>query len=98
MSLAGEALYAASKGAVETLTRVMARELAEFGITCNAVGPAPIETDLLRGVPAEKIDRIVQALAIHRLGTMEDVANIVDFFVKPGSGYVTGQVIYMGGP
>lgn len=97
MNLAGEALYAASKGAVETLTRVLAREYGGLGITCNAVGPTPIETDLIRGVPKEKISEIVQNLAIRRLGTMEDVANVVDFFIRPESGYITGQVIYLGG-
>jgi len=49
MRLAGEAAYAASKAAVETLTRILAHELGELGITCNAVGPTPIETDLIRG-------------------------------------------------
>lgn len=97
MNLAGEALYAASKGAVETLTRVLAREYADLGITCNAVGPTPIDTDLIRAVPKEKIEKIVEALAIRRLGTMEDVANVVDFFIRPESSFITGQVIYLGG-
>lgn len=97
MRLAGEAAYAASKAAVETLTRILARELGELGITCNAVGPTPIETDLIRGVPKKKIDEIVAALAVKRLGRFEDVANVVDFFVRPESGYVTGQVVYLGG-
>ncbi len=97
MHLEGEAIYAASKSAVVTFTQIIARELAEFGITCNVVGPAPIETDLIRGVPAEKIDRIVNNLAIKRLGRFEDIANVIDFFIKPESDYITGQVIYLGG-
>ena len=97
MRLAGEAAYAASKAAVEMLTRILAHELGELGITCNAVGPTPIETDLIRGVPKKKIDEIVAALAVKRLGRFEDVANVVDFFVRPESGYVTGQVVYLGG-
>lgn len=97
LQLEGEAVYAASKGAVEVLTRILARELGPLGITCNAVGPTPIETDLIRGVPREKLDRIVDRLAIKRLGRFEDVANVVDFFLRPESGYVTGQVIYLGG-
>ena len=72
-------------------------ELAEFGITCNVVGPTPVKTDLIRSVPADKIDRIVNSLAIKRLGSLEDIANVIDFFVKPESDYVTGQVIYLGG-
>lgn len=51
LSLAGEAAYVTSKGAVEALTRVSSRELADFGITVNAIGPSPIDTDLIRGVP-----------------------------------------------
>jgi 3-oxoacyl-[acyl-carrier protein] reductase len=97
LHLEGEAIYAASKSAVATFTQVIARELAGFGITCNVVGPAPVETDLIRGVPAEKIESLVQSLVIKRLGSFEDVVNVVDFFVRPESGAVTGQIIYLGG-
>lgn len=97
MRIEGEAIYAASKSAVVTFTQILAREVAEFGITCNVVGPTPIDTDLIRGVPREKIDAITNSLAIKRLGRFEDVANVVDFFVRPESDYVTGQAIYLGG-
>ncbi len=97
LNLEGEAMYAASKAAVETLTRVLARELAPLGITCNAVGPTPIETDLVRNVPREKIDRLLSLQAMPRLGTPEDVANVIDFFLRPESDFVTGQVLYLGG-
>lgn len=97
MLVEGEAVYAASKSAVETLTRILARELARFGITCNAVGPTPVETDLIRAVPERKIDALVKNLAIKRLGQFRDVANVIDFFVKGESDFITGQVIYLGG-
>jgi 3-oxoacyl-[acyl-carrier protein] reductase len=97
MRLQGEAIYASSKSAVTTFTQILARELAEFGITCNVVAPTPIETDLIRGIPNEKIHNLVQDLAIKRLGRFEDVANVIDFFVRPNSDYITGQVIYLGG-
>ncbi len=97
LRLEGEALYAAAKSAVEMLTRVLAREFAPFGITVNAIGPTPIETDLIRGVPREKLTQIIDTLAIRRFGTFADVANVIDFFVNPASDYITGQVIYLGG-
>jgi 3-oxoacyl-[acyl-carrier protein] reductase len=97
LDLEGEAVYVASKAAVEALTRVLAREFAPFGVTVNAVGPVPVETDLIRAVPREKIARLVERQALRRLGTMEDVTNVVDFFVAPASGFVTGQVLYLGG-
>jgi 3-oxoacyl-[acyl-carrier protein] reductase len=97
LRLGGEAIYAASKAAVEMLTRVLARELGPLGITCNAVGPTPIETDLIRGVPRAKIDRLVASQAIPRLGQPTDVANVIDFFLRPESDFITGQVIYLGG-
>jgi 3-oxoacyl-[acyl-carrier protein] reductase len=98
LHLDGEAIYASTKSAVETFTKTIARELADFGITCNVVGPSPIETDLIQAVPTEKIDKIVGNLTIKRLGRFEDVANVIDFFIKPESNYITGQVIYLGGP
>lgn len=97
LRLEGEALYAAAKSAVEMLTRVLAREFAPFGITVNAIGPTPIETDLIRGVPREKLQHIIDTLAIRRFGTFADVAHVIDFFTNPASDYITGQVIYLGG-
>lgn len=97
LRLEGEAAYAASKSAVETLTRILARELAPYKITCNAVGPTPIETDLIRNVPRDKIDRLLASQAIPRFGEARDVFNVVDFFLRPESDFVTGQVLYLGG-
>ena len=97
MKIEGESIYAASKSAIVTFTQILAKELAPFNITCNVVGPAPIETDLIRSVPAEKIEKLVSNLTIKRLGKLEDIANVIDFFVKRESDYVTGQVIYLGG-
>ncbi len=97
LALEGEAIYAAAKSAVETFTRIFAREVAPYGISVNAVGPSPIETDLIRGVPKEKLDALVQRLAIKRLGCFADVANVIDFFLRPESDFITGQTIYLGG-
>lgn len=97
LQLEGQAAYAASKAAVESLTRVLARELASMKITVNAVGPGPIQTDLIRGVPDDKLETLLQRQAIHRFGTLEDVSNVVDFFISSASDFITGQVIYLGG-
>lgn len=97
LRLEGESMYAASKAAVESMTRILARELAPLGITVNLVGPTPIETDLIRGVPKQKIQAILDQLAIKRLGNLEDVSNAIDFFIRPESNYITGQILYLGG-
>ena len=62
-----------------------------------AVDAADKPKPRVRAVPKEKIDRLVDNLAIKRLGRFEDVANVIDFFVRPESDYITGQVIYLGG-
>jgi len=97
IALAGEAIYAASKSAVVTFTRILAFELGQWGITCNSFGATPIMTDMIKGVPQDKIDAVVNGLAIKRLGTHEDCANVCDFFVSKSSDNITGQVIYLGG-
>jgi 3-oxoacyl-[acyl-carrier protein] reductase len=97
LKLEGEAIYAASKAALVTLTQIYAREFAPFGVTVNAVGPTPIATDLIRGVPADKIQALLRSQAIHRLGEYRDVSNVIDFLIREESDFVTGQTIYLGG-
>jgi 3-oxoacyl-[acyl-carrier protein] reductase len=97
LRLEGEAIYAASKSALEMFTRIAARELGSMGITCNAVGPSVVRTRLTDGVPQEKLDRLVRAQAIQTMATPADVANVIDFFLRPESRLITGQVVYLGG-
>jgi len=97
LHLEGEAIYAASKSAVQTLTQILARELAPFGITVNAVGPGPIMTDLIRSVPKEKLDGLLDRQAIKRMGSYEDVINVVDFFLRKQSEFITAQSLFLGG-
>lgn len=97
MKLEGEAIYAASKAAIVSLTQILAKELAPFGITVNAVGPTPTKTDLIRSVPKEKINDLLRQQAINRFGEFRDIANVINFFINPESDFITGQVIYLGG-
>ncbi|MEX2979389.1 SDR family NAD(P)-dependent oxidoreductase [Serratia fonticola] len=97
LKLEGEALYAASKAAVETLTTVMAKELASYRITVNAVGPTPIDTDLTRAIPAAKMKSLIERQSIKRYGTFDDVNHVIDFFLSAQSNFITGQIIYLGG-
>jgi 3-oxoacyl-[acyl-carrier protein] reductase len=97
LNLEGEAMYAASKSAVESLTKISAKELAPYGITVNAIGPTPIPTDLIKAVPKKKIEELIDSQAIKRLGTEEDVINVIDFFISDKSNFVTGQTLYLGG-
>lgn len=97
LQLEGEALYASSKAALETLTKISAKELGDFGVTVNCIGPTPIDTELTRAVPKNKLQDIVQRQAIKRMGKYEDVKNVIDFFIDEKSDFVSGQILYLGG-
>ncbi|TDT38828.1 3-oxoacyl-[acyl-carrier protein] reductase [Streptomyces sp. BK208] len=84
--------YAASKGAIEQLTAVAARELGPRGITVNTVSPGATDTDLLRGTnPPEALLAVVGRTPLGRLGQPSDVADVVAFLVGPGGAWITGQ-------
>ena len=97
LRLEGEAIYAASKAAVISLTQILGREFAPFGITVNAIGPTPIKTDLIAAVPQNKLESLLCRQAFPRFGEFADVSNVIDFFIRPESGFITGQSIFLGG-
>lgn len=95
--LEGEAIYTASKAAIEMLTKILAKEFANMNITVNAVAPTPAETDLIKNIPKDKIQNILGRQAINRFSKYEDVLNVIEFFINNKSDMISGQTIYLGG-
>lgn len=93
----GEALYTASKSAVLSFTRVMAKELYPYGITCNVVAPSALTTDLMNDVERKALQHLLQRNAIQEMGKMEDITTATDWLLSKESRAITGQVIYLGG-
>jgi 3-oxoacyl-[acyl-carrier protein] reductase len=88
--------YAASKAALEACTRIWAGELAQSGITVNAVSPGPIETDLFRErspIGSEREVRLLEKIPLHRVGTPREVAHAICALLDEDAGYITGQII-----
>ena len=101
LGLATRSVYSATKAGMIGMARTWALELAPAGITVNVVAPGPIRgTEMFHAVvPAEseREHKLSEAIPVKRLGTPEDVARAVDFFVDPGNGFITGQVLYVCG-
>jgi len=93
----GQANYAASKGAVISLTRTLALELARYGVTANCIAPALVDTPLFRGLKEEVQERLVKTIPARRIGTPEDIGNAALFLAADESSYVTGQTLYVCG-
>ncbi len=93
----GQANYAASKGAVISLTRTLALEMARYGITANVIAPALVDTPLFRGLKEEVQERLVKTIPAKRVGTPSDIGNAALFFAADESSYVTGQTLYVCG-
>ena len=102
----GQANYAAAKAGMQGFTKALAIELGKFGITCNAIAPGFIETDMTRataerlGMDFEEFKRgALERVPVNRVGQPEDIAHLASFLVSEDAGFVSGQVIYAaGGP
>jgi 3-oxoacyl-[acyl-carrier protein] reductase len=95
-SLPGTTFYAATKAAVDLLTRRFALELGSFGITVNAVAPGFVPTDMNAGAE-DLIDKIVERTIVRRVGMPEDIAHAVAFLAAPESGFITAQTLTVDG-
>ena len=93
----GQANYSASKAGVVGFTRTVARELAKRGITCNAVAPGFIKTDMTDVLPEKAKEMALAAIPMQRMGTAEEVAGVVAFFASDEAAYVTGHVLPVDG-
>ena len=94
---AGQANYAASKAGMIGLTKSMAKELGSRGVCVNAVAPGFIDTDMTRGLSDNVKKAITDNIPLGRIGSVEDVAQVVAFLAGPGGDYITGQVISVDG-
>jgi len=93
----GQANYSASKAGVIGFTRTIARELASRNITVNAVAPGFITTDMTDALPEKIKTEVKERVPVRRLGTPDDIADLVCYLAGPGAGYLTGQVIAVDG-
>ncbi len=97
MALAGQSVYSATKGAVNSMTQTMAKELAPYGIRVNAVAPGFINTDMIDALPEDKKEEYLKDVPLGRFGSVEEVASVVSMLASDAASYMTGQTLILDG-
>lgn len=97
IAVEGQTVYSATKGAVNSMTATMAKELAPRGIRVNAVAPGFVGTDMLKSIPGDLVDQYIDSIPMKKFGTAEDVANVVSSLCSDDFSYMTGQVLVLDG-
>ena len=93
----GQTNYSASKAGLLGFTKSLAQEGARNNITVNAICPGFVDTDMVRSIPADVLERVIQKIPVQRLGQPDEIARAVTFLASPASGYITGQIIAVNG-
>lgn len=97
MALAGQSVYSATKGAINSMSATLAKELAPYGIRVNAIAPGFIETDMINSIPEEKREEYLRNIPMKSFGKVADIANAVCDLCGDSFRYMTGQVIIIDG-
>ena len=97
LAVEGQGVYSATKGAVNSMTATLAKELAPRNILVNAVAPGFIATEMMDAIPEEKKEEYLKAIPMHKYGSAEDVANVVAQLCSDNFAYMTGQVLVLDG-
>lgn len=93
----GQVNYAAAKSGIHGFTKALAQEGAAKGITVNAIAPGYVDTDMVRSVPPNVLEKIVAKIPVGRLGKAEDIARAVAFLVADDAGFITGATLSVNG-
>ncbi len=93
----GLATYGATKGALDAMTRALAREVASLGITVNSIAPGFLETEMTHGLDEQQVGQIVRRTPLGRLGRPDDILPTIDYLLSDGSAFMTGQVLVVDG-
>jgi 3-oxoacyl-[acyl-carrier protein] reductase len=93
----GQTHYSAAKAGLIAFTKSLAREVAPYGVTANAVAPGLIDTEMLAPVPAKKLEEMVRSIPLARMGRPEEVGELIAFLASDAGGYITGQTIRVDG-
>ena len=90
-------VYGASKGAVISLTRSTARQLGPFGVTCNAIAPHAVMTEMMKYWDEDKKARMAESIPLKRLGTVQDMSNLMLFLASDEASFITGETVNING-
>lgn len=93
----GMGVYGVSKSGVNSLTKTLAKECAQYNIRFNAVAPGPVDTEMMANVPADLIPNIINEVPMKRVGTPEEIAEMVTFLGSDLSSFITGAIIAVDG-
>lgn len=93
----GQVNYAAAKSGIHGFTKALAQEGAAKGITVNAIAPGYVDTDMVRAVPENVLEKIIKGIPVGRLGRAEDIARTVVFLVADDAGFITGSTVSVNG-
>ena len=97
VAIPGQCVYSATKGAVNSLTATMAKELAPYGIRVNAIAPGFVNTEMVDQIPEETKEGYLKAVPMERFAQVEEIASVVSFLASDAAAYITGQTIVVDG-